>query len=211
MKEVVLGPDALMTLILSSIEVFSRETFGILLGTKRGKTYKVMRAVPYLTAKRDYEYTSIDVARENRINSILAFLTTHKVVGDYHSHPNGPEVLSRHDKKVLMKMEEDHLAILVVVKKLLPHQKNKRWKNNPRDLSVCGPIADRYFIKIYSCIHDKKNDKVIRMRTRSSSIGTFNKKIKTYKSVQIKLRDVEKKIKKTLQKARQLRKVKETL
>ena len=127
MKEVVVSTDALMSLILSSIEVFSRETFGILLGTKSGKSYHITRAVPYLTAKRDYEYTSIDALREKRINSILAFLTTHKVIGDYHSHPNGPEVLSRHDKKELMAMHEDHLAMLVVITRIKPSQKNRRW------------------------------------------------------------------------------------
>lgn len=211
MKKVIIGPDALMTLILSSIEVYSRETFGILLGTERGSVCKVMRAVPYLTAQRDYEYTSIDATREKRINSIIAFLTTHKVIGDYHSHPNGPRVLSRHDKKVLSNLHEGHLAMLVEVERILPSQKNKKWKNNHRDVSICGPIAEKYFLRIFSFVHDKKKDKVIKLRTQSSSITTFNKKIKKYKEVQLKLKEVERKMKRTLKKVERLKRVKQTL
>lgn len=211
MKEVIINTDALLSLILSSIEVYKRETFGIILGTKKGKVVRVMRAIPYLTAKRDYEYTSINIHRERRINSALAFLTAQKILGDYHSHPEGPDLLGKHDRKELMKMNEEYVAILVSVKKIRPAQKSKKWKNNQRDLSICGPIANKYFIKVYSFIHEKKKDRIIKIRARSTSIQTFNKKLKKYKEVQAEVRREELVIKRKLKRIKELKKRGEAL
>ncbi len=108
-------------------------------------------------------------------------------------------------------MGDGHLAMLVIVHKIKPPQKNRRWKNNQNDLSICGPIAEKYFVKIFSFVYDKGQEKLIKLRTRSSSINTFNKKIKKYKQVQVKLHSIEKRMRETLKKVQKLKRAKEVL
>ncbi|MFQ5848067.1 MAG: Mov34/MPN/PAD-1 family protein [Candidatus Methylomirabilales bacterium] len=84
--EVYLSENALIGLLVSTIEVYRRECFGILLGHSTADRVFVEFAVPYQTANRKYRQVHIDWKRSQRVEQAVHSTTRWECVGDYHSH-----------------------------------------------------------------------------------------------------------------------------
>ncbi len=148
MAKIIIRNPALINMLVSSIEVYKKEALGILLGIKRGKNYHIRYAVNFQKAKRGYESIDIDDRTEKRINSLLGRVSKYRLMGDFHSHPDGPYKLSLTDKKDMRDKSTD-VSILVVVKK---GKKPKKWTYVNRQLQ--GSV-DGYYVTIQGYEHSK--------------------------------------------------------
>jgi proteasome lid subunit RPN8/RPN11 len=124
--EVYLSENAFIGLLVSTIEVFRRECFGILLGHSTPDRVFVEFAVPYQTANRKYREVHVDWKRSQRVEEAVRSTTRWECVGDYHSHPKyGPTratiQLSKEDKS---HFTEATVGIVVAINDIL---KPRRW------------------------------------------------------------------------------------
>ena len=154
-RNVTITEQAFVGMVASSLEVYKKESFGLLIGEVHKKHYLVLNTYTYQAAQRDYESVSITPQKKNRIDTSLRFFTPSKIIGDFHSHPDGPGFLSACDKIDTLSGKTE-LTILVSVYKARSRHK---WKTN-KDLSVSGSIGNTYFIKIFAFEADKKGKKV---------------------------------------------------
>ncbi|MFQ5840310.1 MAG: Mov34/MPN/PAD-1 family protein [Candidatus Methylomirabilales bacterium] len=102
--EVYLSENAFIGLLVSTVEVYRRECFGILLGHSTPDRVYVEFAVPYQTANRKYRKVHIDWKRSQRVEEAVHTTTRWQCVGDYHSHPmygtiRATTQLSKEDKQ----------------------------------------------------------------------------------------------------------------
>jgi len=169
-RNLTLGETALIDLITSSVEVYKKETFGLLLGKKHKKHYMVYDVVNFLSAKRGYEFVHVSPLRINRVDYVLSNLTNLRVIGDFHSHPDSPDKLSGADK-IDVKKSGLSLTTLVIVKKA-----KRRYHNwEIRDNSIVGFIGNRYHIKIMAFEYDKKLDKLFQIKIICPCLKKLNK------------------------------------
>ncbi|HVL87066.1 MAG TPA: Mov34/MPN/PAD-1 family protein [Candidatus Thermoplasmatota archaeon] len=105
MLPVMVDPPCFLSLVESSIEVFNRETTGMLIGhprkrTIRGKPERVMAldvAFPIQTAaRRVFSVEPGNGAAFHRARSAIDSLG-YRIVGEFHSHTNNHVALSRDD------------------------------------------------------------------------------------------------------------------
>lgn len=91
--EAFLTENAFLGLLVSTIEVYRRECFGILLGHTSPERVTVEYVVPYQTARRKFQEVHIDWKRSSRIEEAVRTVSRWGCLGDYHSHPMYGEVL----------------------------------------------------------------------------------------------------------------------
>lgn len=192
-----------MQLVVGCIETYKKEAFGILAGRRRGKDFVVRHAISYQTATRDYEFTSIDVKREKRINYALKRTSAHKLIGDFHSHAGGFEKLSKSDIKELKEAEPNFVSLLVIINK---KKKPILWKYKLEDRSISGSIG-RFRVKIKAFIFNKKKNKIEKLIIKCPYIQKVNKKTKHYEKLKKKYKKVEKESRKKLLMKRKLKKL----
>ncbi len=85
--EVYLSENALIGLLVSTIEVYRRECFGILLGHREPERIMVDFVVPYQSARRKFQEVHMDWHRSQRVQEAVRTTSRWEMVGDYHSHP----------------------------------------------------------------------------------------------------------------------------
>src|SRR3989304_4082877 len=97
--EVYLSENAFFGLLVSTIEVFRRECFGILLGHSTSERVFVEFAVPYQTANRKYREVHMDWKRSQRVEDAVRSPTRPPKGGAAPGHDRamegGQKVLSR--------------------------------------------------------------------------------------------------------------------
>ncbi len=169
-SNVTLSREAFTIMVISAVETYKKETFGLLIGSAHKKHYMIQHAIPHQKAERDYEFVNIRARDVNRINAALSHVTDQLLVGDYHSHPEGPERLSPFDKEAF-KDSGTPLAMIVVVKKT---RRRHRWKRN-EDMSISGSIGKRWWIKILAYEYDKKDDRVHGLKIVCPHLHTLNR------------------------------------
>ena len=85
--EVYLSENAFIGLLVSTVEVYRRECFGILLGHREPERIMVDFVVPYQSAQRKFQEVHMDWHRSQRIEEAVRVTSRWEMVGDYHSHP----------------------------------------------------------------------------------------------------------------------------
>lgn len=193
MAKVVLKQDAFLSMVLSSIEVYRKETYGLVIGIRKKKNYLVSNCFSFQTAKRHYDVIEIDESKERMINNHIKYLTNHKLLGDYHSHANEPDELSREDIRTLKNSFEGFISVLVVPKKL----KNKRkylWKHNRLQKCVSGSIGN-FFVKIVAFYYDPKNKRAVKLQVYCPFIKPLNRKMRYHKKLEEKIEKLKKETK----------------
>ncbi len=88
MLEVRIERAALATMLASTREVFSNETYGLLLGKKSQKVAEVLHAVPCQVADRKRYEVSCN-GKTRKLEEVLRSFEGRdfQVLGDFHSHP----------------------------------------------------------------------------------------------------------------------------
>jgi len=148
--KVFLSEDAFMDLLLSSAEVFKKESLGYLLGYRLEDRFIIEHAFSLQTARRKRRGVIFHHRDHKKIEPILAKFEKLQIVGDFHSHtPYGEEkgmpVPSPEDMEG---METENLYLIIAINDLLH---SRTWKEN-RDGSISGSVGDFFFkISAYFC------------------------------------------------------------
>jgi len=168
---VILRNSAFVNILVSTIEVYKKESYGILMGRRQGRDYVIRQAFNYQSARRHYDWVVMDTRRRNRIDQLLKTIMSYRFLGDYHSHIDWPDHLSDADKKE-MKEQEIPLSLLLLVKDTNRRQK---WRFLASDCSLTGTVADRYFVKLYAFEYDPERKKIRKLRVKCAYIDRLNR------------------------------------
>jgi proteasome lid subunit RPN8/RPN11 len=141
--KVYLSENAFMGLLLSSAEVFKKESLGYLLGYRLDDRIIVEYAFSLQTARRKRRGVIFHHRDQKKIEPILSNFIKLQIVGDFHSHTpygktKGLPVPSPEDIKG---MEEANLYIIIAINEL---GATKSWKEN-RDGSISGSMGSFFF------------------------------------------------------------------
>ena len=137
-----ISENGFISLTLSAIETSIKyEANGILLGHKTGSVYYIENVIPYQLAKRTSTSTWVSPRRQKRIRRVFKNYMRYKIIGEFHTHPDGDIRLSDEDKNVARESIHE-LEVVVAIKKEVVHRK---WHYEKGNLS--GSI-DKYFIEI---------------------------------------------------------------
>jgi proteasome lid subunit RPN8/RPN11 len=134
-----------MGMVLSTVEVYKNECFGLLLGYRLVDRYVVEHAIPYQSVKRGRNFAELRSDKWRVIQEVLKCFPRLDVLGDYHSHTMYGNVraevaLSRDD---IDYMEPNDLQVVIAVNE---NRRTREWTING-DRTVSGSL-DRYHFKI---------------------------------------------------------------
>jgi proteasome lid subunit RPN8/RPN11 len=173
MADVIVRNEAFVNMLVSSLEVYKKEAYGILLGKRSGSDYIIRQAFTYQSARRHYDWVVIDPRRRNRIDLLLRHLMRYQFIGDYHSHIDWPSHLSNEDKRE-MREQDIPLSLLLLVKDA---RRRSKWRFLASDQSLTGTVADRYFVKLYAFEYDSDQGRIRKLRVKCPLIKRLNRKV----------------------------------
>lgn len=141
--EVYFSENVFMGLILSSVEVYKKECFGLLLGYKTPQKYIVEHAVPYQSARRGHKWIELRSDKWKIIQEVLNNFPKLDMIGDFHSHTMYRDVradvsLSEDD---IIHMYPDELQIVIAVNE---NRRSTPWATSP-DNTISGTISGYHF------------------------------------------------------------------
>jgi len=152
--KVYLSENAFMGLLLSSAEVFKKESLGYLLGYRLHDRFIIEYAFSLQSARRKRRGVILHHRDKKKIEPILSKFVKLQIVGDFHSHTpygdaKGIPVPSSEDIKG---MEKDNLYIIIAINEL---NSTKIWKEN-KDGSISGSMGN-FFFKISAYFYPDVN------------------------------------------------------
>ena len=142
--EAYISSNAFWALLISAIEVYKKECFGLLLGYRdSGSTYIVEHAISYQTANRSHKSVEKNGRASRRMEKFLANLPHLSLVGDFHSHTGWGDLkgvgnLSTQD---VIDMVPDTLYIVIVAN---DKRRTSAWQYNG-DGTLSGTVDDYHF------------------------------------------------------------------
>lgn len=144
-RRIILERNAFLGLILSGIETYRHECYGMLLGQKRrGITY-VEGAMPYQTARRSPRSVLVPERRRKLIGKALGELPNPEFLGEFHSHVDltTGEACARLSTEDMDGVSDREIQILIAMK---PCRATLAWRHN-RDGSLSGSMGE-FFLKL---------------------------------------------------------------
>lgn len=149
--QVYLNENVFMGLVLSAVEVYKKECFGLLLGYRISGKFIVEHAIPYQSVKRGHSWTELRSDKWKVITEVLKHFPKLDVIGDFHSHTMYRDAratvsLSNDDIKYMGKEE---LQIVIAINEF----KRPRPRSVRFDHTVSG-ILDKYQFKIAAYYFD---------------------------------------------------------
>lgn len=142
--EVYISSNAFWALLISAIEVYKRECFGLLLGYRdSGNIYIVEHAISYQTANRRHTSVEKNGRASRRMEKFLANLPHLSLIGDFHSHTGWGDLkgvgnLSTQD---ILDMVPHTLYLIIVAN---DKRRNSAWQYNG-DGTLSGTVEDYHF------------------------------------------------------------------
>jgi proteasome lid subunit RPN8/RPN11 len=142
--EVYISSNAFWALLISAVEVYKRECFGLLLGYRdTGNIYIVEHAISYQTANRRHTSVEKNGRASRRIEKFLANLPHLSLIGDFHSHTGWGDLkgvgnLSSQD---LVDMIHGNLYVIIVAN---DKRRSGAWQYNG-DGTLSGTVDDYHF------------------------------------------------------------------
>jgi len=146
-KLVKLNKSAFVNILTSCLEVYKKESYGVLMGKAFNGHSVVSQSVNFQSAKRTYDLVDVHPKREKRMIRTLNYLTNHKLVGDFHSHSDYPDRLSKYDKEDLLGKADKWVSMLLVIKNT---NKSMPWVYNKQGKHLSGSVSNKYFVKIHA-------------------------------------------------------------
>jgi len=135
-------------LLVSAIEVYKKECYGLLLGYRGEDRFIVEDAIAVQKAERHASWVKAKDASFRKILSFVQNLPHLDLIGDFHSHPNALPTLSKEDVET---MRPRDLAIIVEIR---DRAKEQFWRYN-EDGTLSGS-TDEHFLKIAAFTRDRK-------------------------------------------------------
>ncbi len=141
--EVYLGEAALVSLLVSSAEVYKKECYGTLLGYRTDNRILVEHAIPYQSAQRKHSEVCLGARSRRIIDEVLGGLPKFKVLGEYHSHPMFGERRANIRLGALdtIDMNGDDVQIIVAIN---DKKRRQPWRIRT-DAAMSGTYANYHF------------------------------------------------------------------
>lgn len=142
--DVYISANAFWALLISTIEVYKKECFGILLGYRDSSNiYIIEHALSYQTAYRKHTSVEKNGRASRRIQKFLANLPHLSMIGDFHSHTGwgdlkGVGILSVQD---MDDMVPEQLSLIIVAN---DKRRASPWQYNG-DGTLSGTVDDYHF------------------------------------------------------------------
>jgi proteasome lid subunit RPN8/RPN11 len=142
-----ISQNAFWGLLISAVEVYKRECFGLLIGYRDRKgpqeTFIVEHAIPFQSAGRRHRGVVSNPRAHRRIERFLATIPQLSVIGDFHSHTMwGYNRAANHPSHTdLEGMVTEHVYVIVSVNDRL---RVVPWNYND-DGSLSGTTDDHHF------------------------------------------------------------------
>ena len=153
-----ISEDAFISLTLSAMETsIQYEATGLLLGYESENHYFVENAIPYQLAERTSDSAYISPIKQSRIRRIFKNYMKYRIIGEFHTHPEGTIKLSAADKQFIRERDYQLEVVVAITKSEITNQWD--YKNG----LLSGSI-DKYFIEI-GC-WTVKNRRVTKLRIR---------------------------------------------
>ena len=142
--DVHISANAFWALLISAIEVYKKECYGILLGYRDSShSYVVEHAISYQTAQRRHGSVERNNRASRRIHKFLDNLPHLSMIGDFHSHTAWGNLKSVGNLSMedLSDMMPDHLNFIIVAN---DNRRSSSWKYNG-DGTLSGTVDDYHF------------------------------------------------------------------
>lgn len=141
--EVYLGEAALVSLLVSSAEVYKKECYGTLLGYRTDNRILVEHAIPYQSALRKHSEVVLGARSRRIIDEVLEGLPKYKVLGEYHSHPMFGDKRANVRLGALdtIDMNADDVQIIVAINDKSRHQ---GWRARS-DSAIAGTYSNYHY------------------------------------------------------------------
>lgn len=142
-----ISQNAFWGLLISAVEVYKRECFGLLIGHQDRQAGKEMfvvdHAIPFQSAGRKHKGVVTNPRAHRRIERFLANLPQMSVIGDFHSHTMwGYTRAASHPSDTDREgMQPDNVYVILSVNDRL---REVPWNYND-DGSLSGTTDDHYF------------------------------------------------------------------
>ena len=141
--EVYISSNAFWALLISAIEVYKKECFGLLLGYRDSNVYIVEHAISYQTATRRHTSVEKNGRASRRIEKFLANLPHLSLIGDFHSHTGWGDLkgvgnLSSQD---VTDMVPENLCVIIVANY---KRRTSAWQYNEGG-TLSGTVDDYHF------------------------------------------------------------------
>jgi len=172
MRSVVIEEGAFLGLVSSAVEVYGKETAGLLIGKRKGNSYVIKYAITYQSAKRKKTEVEIDEISETRLHQTHNLISRYGRVGDYHSHIDKQESLTKCDRMTLVG-DGEGVSLLVIIKKA---STGKKWQYNTKDKKLLGSIGREYWISIKAYYYDHIKRKIMKVSIRCPYIRQLNRR-----------------------------------
>ena len=173
---VFLKERAFLSIVLSVIEVYKKESMGLILGFGGGDEFIIEYAIPYQTAEKGFTWVEPRERISERMLKVVEQLPI-DVLGDYHSHTElGDSKAKAHPSGVdIASMEKDKLYLIVAVNE---KEKFEPWSMNA-DGSISGTITD-FHIQIagFYMVSDYKYRRVEIICPSATGIAEYERKEK---------------------------------
>jgi proteasome lid subunit RPN8/RPN11 len=143
--QVYLSENVFMGMVLSCVEVYKKECFGLLLGYRTPGKYIVEHAIPYQTVRRGHNWAELRSDKWKVIQEILRNFPKLDVLGDFHSHTMYRDIKAQvslsHDD--IEYMDPEDLQIVLAVNE---NKRSRKWSLNS-DRTISGSV-DKFYFKI---------------------------------------------------------------
>ena len=178
--EVYLSENAFVGLLVSTVEVYRRECFGILLGHREPERIMVDFVVPYQSARRKFQEVHMDWQRGQRVEEAVRATSRWELVGDYHSHPmyGGKKGTTRLSRADVVDFKDGGTSILVAIN---DGHRRQRW-GYVRGGLIAGSI-NGYLIRVAA--YHKNGQAIMRVPLVCPYAAGFTAKAKDALAVEI--------------------------
>jgi proteasome lid subunit RPN8/RPN11 len=142
--EVYISANAFWALLISAIEVYKKECFGILLGYRDSSNiFIVEHAISYQTAYRKHTSVEKNGRASKRIQKFLDNLPQLSMIGDFHSHTGWGDLkgVGNPSTQDIVDMTPDHISVIIVAN---DKRRTAGWQYT-HDGFLSGTVDDYHF------------------------------------------------------------------
>ena len=144
--DVYISANAFWALLISAIEVYKKECFGILLGYRDSSNiYIVEHAISYQTARRTHTSVEKNRRASKRIQRFLENIPHLSLIGDFHSHTGWGDLkgVGNPSTQDIIDMTPEESRIIIVAN---DKRRSSPWQYNG-DGTLSGTV-DKYHFRI---------------------------------------------------------------
>ena len=142
--DVYISANAFWALLVSAIEVYKKECFGILLGYRDSSNiYIIEHALSHQTARRTHGSVEKNHRASKRIQSFLASIPHLSLVGDFHSHTGWGDLkgVGHPSQADITDMTQETISVIIVVN---DKRRSSAWQYNG-DGTLSGTVDNYHF------------------------------------------------------------------